>query len=299
MDIEEQISKYDFFKNKKFKIYGIQDYGRKSKFKMEMDNKYYTLIIEQDRIKLYRNKIKVLGDSFKRRIGFQYLSPDEKILLLDYFGNNSGIDLIKLEKSSRSVIEDEQYFLKLKRIIDDIHSNKRSYIDFSNHNYSSWKEYYLTKIGEKIESIYHQQIIDESTKEVLLEKLRESSEIYDNFQTTLIHADVTPLNVCIDLEDRNLYLIDYDDFKIGDPLMDISRIINCKNMSVVFKRLVEKYYTEYENNRNHLFYTLRIHINWYNHIILKKQEDTYDLEKAKKDVQDTIQKIVNKEKESY
>lgn len=177
---------------------------------MEMDNKYYTLITEQERIKLYRNKIKVLGDSFKRRIGFQYLSPDEKLLLLDYFGNNRGIDLIKLEKDSSSVIEEDEYFLKLKRIIDDIHSNKRSYIDFSNHNYPSWKEYYLTEIGEKIESIYHQQIIDESTKEVLLEKLKQSSEVYDNFQATLIHADVTPLNVCIDLEDKNLYLIESD-----------------------------------------------------------------------------------------
>lgn len=33
-------------------------------------------------------------------IGFQYLSKDHGLLLLDYFGNNQGIDLIKLETSS-------------------------------------------------------------------------------------------------------------------------------------------------------------------------------------------------------
>lgn len=104
---------------------------------------------------------------------------------------------------------------------------------------------------------------------------------------------MTPLNVCVDIENQNLYLIDYDDFKIGDPLMDISRIINCKNMSKVFSVLVDKYYYKYENNINHLFYTLRVNVNWYNHIIEKKQENIYDLEKAKKDIFNIIEDILN------
>ncbi len=63
--------------------------------------------------------------------------------------------------------------------------------------------------------------------------------------------------------------------------MDISRIINCKNMSKVFSDLVDKYYYKYETNINHLFYTLRVNVNWYNHIIEKKQENIYNLEQAK------------------
>lgn len=56
--------------------------------------------------------------------------------------------------------------------------------------------------------------------------------------------------------------------------MDISRIINCKNMSKVFSILVDKYYYKYENNINHLFYTLRVNINWYN-LLLKENKKIY------------------------
>ena len=72
--------------------------------------------------------------------------------------------------------------------------------------------------------------------------------------------------------------------------MDISRIINCKNMSKVFSDLVDKYYYKYETNINHLFYTLRVNVNWYNHIIEKKQENIYNLEQAKSDIINIVEK---------
>ena len=291
-NIEKQLYKYDFFNDKIFKIYSIQDYGRKSKYKIEINNKYYTLILTSSRINPYINKFKYLGDDFKKIIGFKYLSYDNSVLLLDFFGNNKGIDLIKIDNK----IKDEEldnYCEKLKSIIDNIHSNKVDYIDFSNNNYKNWKEYYIDEISQKIYSIYNQKLIDNKLYEKLINILETSSKVYNNFQTNFIHADITPLNVCINLEDKDIYLIDYDDFKIGDSLMDISRIINCKNMSKIFKKLVDKYYVDYENNINHLFYTLRVNINWYNHIVNKKQEDIYDLEKAKNDIFDIIEKIIN------
>lgn len=287
--LENILKKYDFFKEKEFEIFSIQDYGRKSKFKIKMGEKYYTLILEEERINPYINKLAVLGDNFKKIIGFQYLSEDKKVLVLDYFGDDKGIDLIKID--SNLIITD--YDLQLKNILDSIHSNKQKYIDFSDNNFKSWKEFYLSEISNKILSIYKKHLITENIKETLLEKLEESSKVYVDFETSFIHADVTPLNVCINIENKNLYLIDYDDFKIGDPLMDISRIINCKNMSKVFSLLVDKYYYKYENNINHLFYTLRVHVNWYNHIIEKKQENIYDLETAKKDIFNAIEDILN------
>lgn len=288
-DIEKMLKKYDFFEGKNFKIFSIQDYGRKSKFKMKMDGKYYTLILQSERIEPYINKLKVLGDNFKTIIGFQYLSEDKKVLVLDYFGNNKGIDLVKID--SNYIIDD--FVVQLKDILDSIHSNKQKYVDFSENNFKSWKEYYLHEINSKITSIYEQHLITNEVKQVLSDKLENSSKIYINFQPTFIHADITPLNVCVDIENNDLYLIDFDDFKIGDPLMDISRIINCKNMSKIFSLLVDKYYYKYESNINHLFYTLRVHVNWYNHIIEKKQENIYNLESAKQDILNTIDKILN------
>lgn len=288
-EIEKMLRKYDFFNEKEFEIFSIQDYGRKSKFKMKMEEKYYTLILQDSRITPYINKLEILGDSFKKLIGFRYLSEDKKVLVLDYFGNNKGIDLIKIDSS----LGIANYDLQLKNIVDSIHSNKQKYIDFSDNNFKSWQKYYLFEIGSKIKSIYNQHLITKDTEQNLMKKLEESSEVYINFETSFIHADITPLNVCVDIENKNLYLIDYDDFKIGDPLMDISRIINCQNMSKVFKLLVDKYYYKYENNINHLFYTLRVNINWYNHIIEKKQEKIYNLQKAKQDIFDTVEEILN------
>lgn len=288
-EIKKMLEKYDFFNKKEFEIFSIQDYGRKSKFKIKMDEKYYTLILVEDRIKPYINKFAVLGDNFKKIIGFQYLSKDKKVLVLDYFGYDKGIDLIKADDNL--IIGD--YDLQLKNILDSIHSNKQKYIDFSDNNFKSWKDYYLSEVSSKIWSIYEQHLITNKVKEILLKKLEVSSKVYIDFETSFIHADVTPLNVCVDNVNQSLYLIDYDDFKIGDPLMDISRIINCKNMSKVFSTLVDKYYYKYENNINHLFYTLRVNVNWHNHIIEKKQENIYDLDKAKQDIFNVIEEILN------
>lgn len=288
-EIEETLKKYKFFEGNEFEIFNIQDYGRKSKFKLKMDGKLYTLILSEERIKPYINKIAILGDDFKKIIGFQYLSEDNKVLILDYFGNGNGIDLIKID----STLENNGYELQLKNILDNIHSIKQEYVDFSMKGYKNWKDYYFSEISDKIINIYKQNLITDDVKRILLEKLEESSKRYIDFQTSFIHADVTPLNVCINKEDKSLYLIDYDDFKIGDPLMDISRIINCKNMSKVFNLLVDKYYSQYENDINHLFYTLRVNVNWYNHIIEKKQEDIYDLSKAREDIFYVVDNIIN------
>ncbi|MCI8347006.1 MAG: phosphotransferase [Bacilli bacterium] len=287
-ELEEILKKYNFFDGKEYEIFAIQDYGRKSKFKLKMEGKYYTLILSEERIKPYVNKIALLGDEFKKIIGFRYLSDDNKVLILDYFGNGKGIDLVKID----STLVNNDYELQLKNILDYFHSIKQDYVDFSINKYKNWKDYYFSEISNKIIDIYKQNLITDDMKKTLLEKLEESSKRYIDFQTTFIHADVTPLNVCINKEENSLYLIDYDDFKIGDPLMDISRIINCKDMSKVFKLLVDKYYYQYENNINHLFYTLRVNINWYNHIIEKKQEAIYNLNKAREDIFYVIENII-------
>lgn len=154
-EIENVLKIYNFFKGKKYKIFNIQDYGRKSKFKIEIEGKYYTLILSKERIEPYVNKMRVLGENFKKIIGFQYLSEDKKVLILDYFGNNNGIDLIKADNT----LVDNNYALQLKNILDYFHSIKIEYVDFSTNSYKSWKDYYLSEISGKIINIYKQNLI--------------------------------------------------------------------------------------------------------------------------------------------
>lgn len=292
-DLYETLNKYEFFKNiGSYEIFSIQDYARRSKFKIKTKDKTYTLILTKERIEPYIKKLEKLGESFKEIVGFKYLSDDEKILVLDYFGDEKGIDIVKLERAGFKV-EEDTYIEQLKKIIDNIHTKRMDFIDFmDNHKYTSWREYYLEEIKGKIDSIYNQKIITNNTYEILLNKLYISANKLQSRENCLIHADITPLNVCINTETKQLYLIDYDDFKIGDPLMDISRIINCKEMSKIFNRMVKLYYKSYENDINHLFYTLRIHVNWYNHIKKNKQEGIYDLENAKLDILKVIDEII-------
>ncbi len=292
-DLYVFLNNYDFFKNLgNYEICMIQDYRRKSKFKIRTKNKIYTLILSKDRIEPYICKFNKLGNVFKDIVGYVYLSADEKVLVLDYFGDEKGIDIVKLEKSNFDV-NDDIYIKQFKEIIDNIHSNKMDFINFNNNcNYTTWKDYYLDEIEDKISSIYKQRLITDTTYKLLLNKLYISAEELCTRETCLIHADMTPLNVCINTDQKQLYLIDYDDFKIGDPLIDISRIINCKYMSKIFYNLVERYYKNYENNINHLFYTLRVHISWYNHIVKNNHEKLYDLESAKSYILEVINKIV-------
>ena len=163
--IKEQLKQYDFFYKKKFEILEIQDYGRKSKFKIKMDKKYYTLILEEERIDPYIRKLDRLGKELKKRIGFKYLSKDKKILVLDYFGDNHGIDLVKINDN---LIDNNNYVTQLKNILDSIHSNKKEYIDFSDKHFTSWQDYYLSEIKEKIMSIHNQQIITTEEETFLL-----------------------------------------------------------------------------------------------------------------------------------
>jgi len=106
--IEETLKKYNFFEGKEFEVFNIQDYGRKSKFKIKMKGKCYTLILSEERIKPYIKKLAILGDNFKKIIGLKYLSEDNKVLILDYFGNGNGIDLVKID----STLENNDYQFK-------------------------------------------------------------------------------------------------------------------------------------------------------------------------------------------
>lgn len=64
-----------------------------------MKGKCYTLILSEERIKPYIKKLAILGDNFKKIIGLKYLSEDNKVLILDYFGNGNGIDLVKIDST--------------------------------------------------------------------------------------------------------------------------------------------------------------------------------------------------------
>ena len=67
------LNKYEFFKQLgKYEIFPIQDYGRKSKFKIKTESKVYTLILTDKRIKPYIRKFKELGESFKKIVGYRY-----------------------------------------------------------------------------------------------------------------------------------------------------------------------------------------------------------------------------------
>lgn len=291
-DLYNFLSNYDFFKNLgKYEIISIQDYGRRSKFKIKTSNTFYTLILTENRINPYIEKIKILGKKFESIVGLKYLSNDNKVLVLDYYGENKGLDVIKLECDGFQV-DDDTYVTQFKEIIDNIHSNKKDYINFDkNKNYNGWEDYYIDELTSRINSI-NNKIIDNNTCNNLIEKLIDSKRMLRLRENSFIHADITPLNVCINPETKQLYLIDYDDFKIGDPLIDISRIINFKTSSKLFAKLIDKYYSKYEEDINHLFYTLRVYINWYNHILKNHQENIYDIDKAKKEIIEVIDKIL-------
>jgi len=288
-EIYELLNKYDYFKNKKYELIPIQDYGRSNKYKLKINNKFYTIIIDREKVKLYSEKLEKLGIYFEELIGLEYLSKDNLVIIIDYPGENNGENINLLDGILD--ITENLYIQNFKNIVDSIHSIKSDYINFSSNNICvNWYQYIYQELKEKLSKVKMLGGISEENEKNILISLEKNKELFENAEMSFIHADITMLNVCINPEKKELYLIDYDDFKIGDKIFDYSRIINCSSNSL-FKKMVELYYKEYENTFQHHIYTLRVELNWYRHIIEKNLKNQYEL--PTKNIMLLVDKIIN------
>lgn len=272
------LNQYSFFQEREgYKIHEFQNYGRKSKFLVSYQNEYYTVIIEEERIRNYINKIKKLGDFYKNIIELKYLSEDYKVLVLNYYGGIEGKDL---SYYSRNQIDlPDGLDKRLIHILNHIHSNKSPYININDlEDQNSWYEYVYSKLTKSLIKTYEYKGIKKEDITKIQNIIKKNKKYFETVETCYIHADVTSVNVCYNSATDQLYLIDFDDFMIGDPLFDYSRMFNFSKEIPVFAKIEKDLYPNIEENIIHLLYTLRVTLNWYWFILERNLENELPIE---------------------
>lgn len=281
------LNKYSFFqKRKEFEIHNIQNYGRKSKFLVIYKNENYIVLIDEERIQNYLNRLQLLGRPFKEIIELKYISSDKKVMVFNYYGGLAGKDLSYLYRNLIDLPDNlaERMF----RLLENIHSYKISYINVDKKEETkTWFDFIYYKITKSLIKTYEYKGIRKKDIINIQKIIKKNKTYFDEVETCFIHADVTSVNVCYNPILDKLYLIDFDDFMVGDPLYDYSRMFNFSKEIPIFKKIQESYYPNIENNIIHLLYTLRVTLNWYWFVLERKLE--YEL--PSKEIKELLNKI--------
>lgn len=250
------LNSLEYFKGKKYKIFSIQKWNKNSKFLLEMENKKYVLITDKKSIQKYKIRFNKLGNYYETIAGLKYFDEDNNILLLDYYGNGKGIPLSECILSKE---DNELVATQLKEILDNIHKNRNSFVNLSIHfENNNWYEFIESYMRLYAGYALKQKDLTEEDYNFIFHTLKQNKAYFENVSLSYLHGDLNEDNICFNKESREVYLIDYDDFLIGDILYDYARMFQYQNISA-FQIIKNKYYKNIDNNVIFLIYTLR---NW-------------------------------------
>lgn len=272
MKLYNFLNNYSFFqKMPGYKIRNIQDFGRCSKYLIEYQDKYYTLLIKKKTINCYIQKLESFDTFFKDTVKLIWYSEDRKVMVFDYYGGIDGHDLTYYHRNSIELPSNLSD--RLITLLDNLHSHKAKFINVTkNKKVTDWYSYFNYMISKTLNKTLKLKGITLEEKKRIKKIILENKAYFDSVETCYIHADITSVNVCYNFTTDNLYLIDFDDFMIGDPFYDYSRMANFTEEISLYKEVQEKLYPDIENNIIHQLYTLRVVLNWYCFIIEKNLE---------------------------
>lgn len=248
-DIQALLQKDDFFKNKHFKILPIQNWNKNTKFLLEMENQKYLLILGEKNLSKYKKRLELLGDYYRNLAQVIYINENDSYLLLVYYDNGEGIPLSKCQLDSE---EQQWVFQALKNILNEIHSHKSSFINFSTrfHN-KNWYDFIFSYMKAYADYALEQDDLTTEDYDFIFKLLEKNKTYFTNVPLNYLHGDINPDNVCVDFKKKIVYLIDFDDFLVGDSLYEYAKIMQHKNIPVfqMFKNV--------DNNVIYSLYLLR------------------------------------------
>ncbi len=255
-EIKELLENDSYFQGKEYLVFPIQKWNKSHKFLLEMQNTKYLLIIGEKNIQKYKLRFLALGNYFKQLVGFKYINDKDNILLLDYYGNGEGKTLSQCNFNTE---ENELIADKLKILLDSIHQHKSPFINFSTRfENNTWYEFIKSYMKLYADYALEQKDLTEEDYYFIFQIIEKNKPYFDTVPLHYLHGGVNEDNVCFNENTKELYLIDYDDFLVGDILYEYARIFQYENIPA-FQILKNRYYEDIENNEIFLIYTLR---NW-------------------------------------
>ena len=251
-ELKEKLNKYSFFLNKKYELIPIQKYGKKTKFLVDLKGKKFIVLADEKTVQKYEIRIEKLGQEFTKRIGLQYISDDHQILVLTYYGQGEGVIFSKLETKN-----EEEIAIVLKKEIDKIHEIRRPFVNVSTRfDCKNWYEFIRNYTETYVDYAVLQKDIKKEEATYILREIDKRKEDLLSRPMCMLHGDINEDNVCFLERKKEVYLIDFDDFLIGDILYEYARMFQYLHIKP-FQILKEKYYKDIEKNPLFLIYTLR------------------------------------------
>ena len=220
MTILDQLEKYP-------KDLISKGYSEEIKYKVKADKNYFL-------------KISPLSFAKKKDLELRYISDLEKVIkfpdLLEIkFENNSilslyeWIDGVDFRKYVSQLTEKElyQYGIQAGLFLKKIHS-----ISIEEQSLN-WYEFYLQKSMRKIESF--KKLNQEFTKiEKFINYIQAHQYLLHDRPISLCHGDFHVGNMMIDLETKELVIIDFGSLEIADPMEEFNRMIWTAQLSEEF-----------------------------------------------------------------
>lgn len=253
-DIQALLQMDDFFKNKHFKISPIQNWQKNTKFLLEMEKQKYLLILGEKNLNKYKKRLELLGDYFKNLAQVVYINENGSYLLLAYYGNGEGIPLSKCQLDSE---EQQWVFQSLKNILNEIHSHKSPFINLSTRfQNNDWYDFITSYMKAYADYALEQNDLTVEDYDFIFELLEKNKIYFTTVSLNYLHGDINPDNVCVDLKKRKVYLIDFDDFLVGDSLYEYAKMERFKDI-LSFQMFKEIYSADFDNYVIYLLYLLR------------------------------------------
>ena len=193
-------------------------YSEEIKYKVKADKKYFL-------------KISPLSFFKKKELELKYISHLEKEMkfpnLLEIkFENNSilsvyeWIDGVDFREYVTYLTDKElyQYGIQAGTFLQRIHS-----ISIEEESIN-WHEFYLQKSMKKIDS-FRKANINFPEIETYIDYIQTHQYLLQNRPTSLCHGDYHVGNMMIDLQTKELVMIDFGSLEIGDPMEEFNRMI--------------------------------------------------------------------------
>ena len=196
----------------------LKGYSEEMKYKVKADRNYFL-------------KISPFTFTKKKDLELKYISVLEKVVKfpklieLRYESDSihslyEWIDGVDFREYVTELTDKElyQYGIQAGEFLKNIHS-------ISIEEYSdNWEEYYVQKSMKKIDS-FRKANINFPEIETYIDYIQTHQYLLQNRPTSLCHGDYHVGNMMIDLQTKELVIIDFGSLEIGDPMEEFSRMI--------------------------------------------------------------------------
>ena len=195
----------------------LKGYSEEIKYKVIADKKYFL-------------KVSPLSFTKKKQLELKYISFLEevkfpKLIEVRYESNSiyslyEWIDGVDFREYVTQLTDKElyQYGIQAGKFLKKIHS-----ISIEEHS-DNWEEYYVQKSMKKIDS-FRKENINFPEIETFIDYIHTHQYLLQDRPISLCHGDFHVGNMMIDLETKELVIIDFGSIEIGDPMEEFNRMI--------------------------------------------------------------------------